>query len=256
MSDKTEAAAVADDDKLRIWNALSKTDPKHTTRFQRAGGFKGTAVKPIYQIEKMTEVFGPIGERWGTHHPHFETVRSDNGEVLVFCTVGVWVGDNERIDSFHGVGGDKVVTLSRDGTLRTNDEAYKMAFTDAVGNALKYLGMSADIHMGLFDDSKYVRDLEREFADEPAPPPLAPVAAKRTDQREIWEALRDEIDACMTAEDLNLLWVSAPFKKEYGKLGADWAEQLVDHAAQHKKEITKTGKPAAYVEPNFDGVAK
>lgn len=30
-------------DNLAIWNVLSKTDPKHTKAFKRAGGFSGTA---------------------------------------------------------------------------------------------------------------------------------------------------------------------------------------------------------------------
>lgn len=243
------------EENLKVWDTLAKTDPKHTTRFQRTGGFKGTAVKPIYTIHKMTEVYGPVGEGWGMSAPWFETVTASNGEVLVFCTVGLWIKDPNGIDGrFFGVGGDRVVVAGRDGNLRTNDEAYKMAYTDAVTNALKYLGMSADVHMGLFDDSKYVRDLEREFSDEPAPE-LAPAAAKRADQREIWGALRDEIDACTTLEDLSLLWTSIAFKKEFAKLGADWAQQLIDHKDEVKKALTPAGKPA-YVQPNFEGLAK
>ena len=48
--------------------------------------------------------------------------------------------------------------------LRTDDEAFKKAFTDAIGNAMKHLGMSADVHMGLFDDSKYVESVREELA--------------------------------------------------------------------------------------------
>ena len=45
-------------DNLRHWDALRKTDPKHTKPFQRAGGFRGTAIKPIYMTQMMTEYFG------------------------------------------------------------------------------------------------------------------------------------------------------------------------------------------------------
>jgi hypothetical protein len=154
-------------DNLKVWNALKPTDPKQTKPFKRAGGFKGTAVKPIYTLQKMTEQFGPIGEGWGTTEPVYQVVPGHNGEVLVYCTVGMWTGDSGKL--FYGVGGDKVVTYlrandeyNRPERWENNDEAFKAAFTDAVGNAMKHLGMSADVHMGLFDDSKYVREREEE----------------------------------------------------------------------------------------------
>jgi hypothetical protein len=52
-------------DNLALWDRLGKTDPKHTKGFSRAGGFKGTAIKPIYTTQKMTEEFGPAGKGWG-----------------------------------------------------------------------------------------------------------------------------------------------------------------------------------------------
>ena len=52
-------------DNLRIWNVLSKTDPKHTKQFKRAGGFSGTAMKPIWVIKQMTELFPGLPGRAG-----------------------------------------------------------------------------------------------------------------------------------------------------------------------------------------------
>lgn len=155
---------------LRVWSALAKTDPNHTKTFKRAGGFSGTAVKPIYQTQKITEQFGPCGIGWGIGEPQFTIVNGDNKEVLVFCTVAVWHTAPEN--RFYGVGGDKVVTYikanpqySRPERWENDDEAFKKAFTDAVGNAFKQLGMAADVHMGLFDDAKYVAGLRREAED-------------------------------------------------------------------------------------------
>src|SRR5690606_23505473 len=48
-----------------------------------------------------------------------------------------------------------------------DDEAFKKAFTDATLNGFKALGVAADIHMGLFDDDKYVSAMEREFSAQP-----------------------------------------------------------------------------------------
>ncbi len=155
---------------LDLWDRLSKTDPAQTKSFKRGGGFTGTAVKPIYTVQRMTEEFGPCGTGWGINEPQFQVVPGDNKEVLVFCTVSIWAGSAENV--IYGVGGDKIVThikaneqYKRPERWENDDEAFKKAFTDAVGNAMKYLGMSADVHMGLFDDSKYVTARKKEIED-------------------------------------------------------------------------------------------
>jgi hypothetical protein len=160
---------------LRIWNVLAKTDPSQTKQFSRAGGFKGTAVKPMWVVKRLTEQFGPCGEGWGIGEPVFQVVPGDNREMLVYCTVTCWHGNPTNV--LYGVGGDKVVThikanaqYNRPERWENDDEAFKKAFTDAVNNAFKFVGVAADIHMGLFDDSKYVREIAAEFAPKPDNP--------------------------------------------------------------------------------------
>jgi len=154
--------------KTDLWDRLGRTDPKHTKPFQRSGGFKGTAIKPMFSYRRMTEEFGPCGEGWGINQPSFQVVPGTDGETLVYCTVSVWHGDRANI--VFGVGGDKAIAKFSSG-LKSDDEAFKKAFTDAVTNALKLIGVGADVHMGLFDDSKYVNDLKNEIAaaDKSAP---------------------------------------------------------------------------------------
>lgn len=152
---------------LRLWNSLGKTDPKMTKKFTRSGGFSGTAIKPMWCNQRMTEHFGPCGIGWGSGEPKFEVVRTEE-EILVFCTVSLWYKESASDAlpaTVYGVGGDKVV-LKQSSGLRASDEAFKAAFTDALGNAMKFIGVAADIHMGLFDDSKYVREMEQEFSGE------------------------------------------------------------------------------------------
>jgi len=146
-------------DNLTIWNALEKTDPAHTKAFNRSGGFKGTAIKPIWIIKRLTEQFGPCGVGWGVNEPSFQVVTCER-EILVFCTVSCWHGKKENV--LCGVGGDKVQAARKD-NMFCDDEAFKKAFTDAVGNAFKFLGVGADVHMGLFDDDKYVTQARQEF---------------------------------------------------------------------------------------------
>jgi hypothetical protein len=150
----------------RIWDALSKTDPKHTKPFSRSGGFKGTAIKPIWLTKRLTEHFGPAGTGWGMDEPTFQTVAAGD-EILVFCTVALWYresGDDTKRGTIYGVGGDKVLGKNKYGPF-TNDEAFKASYTDALSNAMKQIGMGADIHMGQFEDEKYVRETAREFAN-------------------------------------------------------------------------------------------
>lgn len=151
-------------DNLRIWNVLGKTDPAHTKAFKRPGGFSGTAVKPMWANKQMTEMFGPCGLGWGQTEPQFQVIPAAD-EILVYCTVGIWYIDGDiKCGPVYGVGGDKVLVKLASG-IRTDDEAFKKSYTDAIGNATKFIGMAADVHMGLFDDNKYVASLKDEFAD-------------------------------------------------------------------------------------------
>jgi hypothetical protein len=191
-------------DNLKIWDALGKTDPKHTKGFNRAGGFKGTAIKPIYIQKRLTDQFGPCGVGWGMGEPRFEVVHAD-GEILVYCTVSCWHTKPENV--LWGVGGDKVQAKRKDGPF-CDDEAFKKAFTDAVGNAFKSIGVGADVHMGLFDDDKYVTAAKAEFAE--AAQPDAPSSKPEELTKQQLDALA-LIDECDTGHRLDL-WL-----EEYGK---------------------------------------
>ncbi|MES2752840.1 MAG: hypothetical protein V4661_15845 [Pseudomonadota bacterium] len=155
-----------------IWDALSKTDPAHTKGFKRSGGFSGTAIKPIWIVKRLTEQFGPCGVGWGMGQPVFQVVPAGD-ETMVYCTVECWHNNGgEGVATLYGVGGDKVTAKRKEGSGFNDDEAFKKAFTDAVGNAFKFIGVAADIHMGQFDDSKYVAEVAAEFEEtkrEPVP---------------------------------------------------------------------------------------
>lgn len=172
-------------DNLRIWDALSRTDPAQTKGFSRAGGFKGTAVKPMWVIKRLTEQFGPCGEGWGIGRPYFETIPAGE-EVLVYCTVECWHGSPEN--TLTGVGGDKVAVKRQSGIF-CDDEAFKKAFTDAVNNAFKFIGVAADIHMGLFDDSKYVQAVNDEFHP-PEPKKREKLDGPYTSKTALWGAVK------------------------------------------------------------------
>ena len=172
------------DNSLRYWNRLANVPETHLKGFQRGGGFKGTAIKPQWQLLRMTEVFGPVGIGWGMTEPDF-TIAPTSGDVLVFCKVGIWIAEGEERSSIiWGVGGDKIET-KRSGAVFADDEAFKKAYTDALGNAMKMVGVASDIHMGWFDGSKYVRKTED---------PDAPEEVGETEPKSAYRARQDGTD--------------------------------------------------------------
>jgi len=223
----------------RLWEKLGKTDPAHTKGFKRAGGFGGTAIKPIYTTQKMTEVFGPAGKGWGMGEPTFQTVPGSEGQVAVFCTVSLWYREEDDIESkvavVYGVGGDMVVVKQSSG-LRTDDEAFKKAFTDAIGNAMKHIGMSADVHMGLFDDSKYVQEMKDEAQ-----------ASRKPVQRQSTYA--SHLSAITLATDPELLRKAFDAAKGDKSLTSEEATNIIAAKDQRKKELTKPEGA-----PNFEGL--
>lgn len=225
-------------DNLSLWEKLGKTDPSHTKSFTRGGGFKGTAIKPMWSYKRMTEEFGPCGKGWGVCEPSFQVVPGPEGEVLVFCTASIWYGPEKNL--VFGVGGDKAVGKNKYG-LQTDDEAFKKAFTDAITNALKMIGVGADVHMGLFDDSKYVNTMRDEFAGDDAkgksdnPKPISAAAMKRG-LEEIERELLD-CDSIVAVERCAAAWRHIIKRDGWSK---DYIAIAGDKFAARKAALTKS----------------
>ena len=52
-------------DNMQLWDAVRTPDPAATKAFTRGGGFKGTATNAVYLIQRATELWGPMGGKWG-----------------------------------------------------------------------------------------------------------------------------------------------------------------------------------------------
>lgn len=227
-------------DNLKIWDTLGRTDPAHTKKFTRGGGFKGTAIKPIYTDQKMTETFGPCGVGWGVSQPTFQTISGPDGQVAVYCWVNLWFLDESgmRSQDIPGVGGDFVVKKFSSG-MTMDDEAFKKAYTDAIGNAMKHLGMSADVHMGLFDDNKYVTSVEREIANERrAPVAQAPMlvtsgAGPTEDDKAKASGWIAEVQACESRADLGALFRTPEWETAKASMTAEAQKLVQDALAKH-----------------------
>jgi hypothetical protein len=222
-----------------LWDRLGKTDPKHTKPFQRSGGFKGTAIKPIYSYRRMTEEFGPCGTGWGINAPTFQVVTGSDGEMLVYCTASIWYGDKDKV--VFGVGGDKAV-VKQSGGLRGDDEAFKKAFTDGITNALKMIGVGADVHMGMFDDDKYVNSIKGEFADEAksAPPPVTLI-----ERNGFMVECREAIAGFTDPDLLTTWWMSDAQKKARREYELDQSQVDTLKVAVMDRRKALTDKKAA-----------
>lgn len=71
----------------------------------------------------------------------------------------------------------------------------------------------------------------------------------KADAREPYKDMQAELDACETLEQLQILWTSAPFRKEYEKLPNDWKKFITARKDERKADLT----PAkGYVPPLFE----
>lgn len=222
-----------------LWDNLGRTDPSQTKQFTRGGGFKGTAIKPIWSYRRMTEEFGPCGHGWGVGEPSFQVVSGNDGEVLVYCTASVWYIREDAQRTVYGVGGDKVVNKFSTG-LKSDDEAFKKAFTDAVTNALKMIGVGADVHMGLFEDNKYVSEMRREFADEPAQQVKSSAQLKREGS---WDLVLTELQSdfadCHSVIALSNLRANYREKAKANGWPRAWLEALGNEFEQQEAALKK-----------------
>jgi hypothetical protein len=139
-------------DNMRIWDAVSKTNPDHTKTVNQRGGF--TAIAAHSQVLEATRQFGPIGIGWG-----YDTQPPIMLDGVV--TVGVTVWHTTRDNHFGPVWGGADL---RDSKGKLDSDAPKKATTDGLTKALSLLGFNADVFMGRFDDNKYVEQMRREFA--------------------------------------------------------------------------------------------
>ena len=139
-------------DNMGIYEA-SRSVPTEAKRAFNNGSFSGTDINPMWRIKKLTELFGPAGIGW------YYEVLSERSEVhgdmtMAIVDLNLYIKvDGEWSKPIFGTGGNKLLTTGRNG-VRTSDEGYKMALTDALSVACKALGIGADVYFEK-DTTKY-----------------------------------------------------------------------------------------------------
>lgn len=177
-----------DTSNLELWNKSCSTDPRYTKTFQRGGGFSGTAINNTYLIRKATEMWGPMGGKWGVSvieqglmqgapltADSFEEEYDEDAEgkqivskskretkvigheQVHFIRIKLWYPVADGIGEVEHFGQTTFVGQNKRGFF-TDEEAPKKSMTDAISKALSMVGFAADVYLGLFDDNKYVND--------------------------------------------------------------------------------------------------
>ena len=148
MSDKNN-------ENMRIYEKVRTVPVEFTSKIE-GGKLAGmTNIRPIWRIAMLTEIFGPCGIGWYIDNV---THRIDcvGEETIVVCSLDLHVKWNgEWSMPIHGVGASKYMGKGK-GRGEVDDEAPKMAETDALSVACKNLGFAADIYSGQgVKDNKY-----------------------------------------------------------------------------------------------------
>jgi hypothetical protein len=147
-------------DNLEIYNKLKEVPPEAQKKIT-GGRLNGmTDIKPMWRIEKLTEVFGMCGIGWKAPITNKEIIEGANGEKIAIVDIDLYVKVNgEWSEAIQGTGGSSFIANESKG-LYTSDECFKMAYTDAISVACKSLGMGANVYWG---DSKYNTNKQEEI---------------------------------------------------------------------------------------------
>jgi hypothetical protein len=133
---------------MEIWKKLKQVPPTALKEIQ-AGRLKGKSdINPQWRYQAVTEIFGICGIGWKYTIDKKWTEQGANGEICCFADISFYIKHNgEWSEAIPANGGSMFVANERNGAY-TSDECYKMAITDALGTAMKMIGVAADIYLG------------------------------------------------------------------------------------------------------------
>lgn len=212
---KSSDAAITRDENMAIWDRVEKTDPAHTKPV--TFGRKFTAIDAHYQVQRATEIFGPVGKGWG-YNTEFSECHTEDGEIIQFCDLTFWW--DEKI---YRLGPIRGACMLKKKDKAPDTDAGKKAMTDALTKCLSHLGFNADVFLGKFDDNKYVNELKKDKDAE------ADAAHKEYEQTR--KGFIDKVKACKTGDSIDgvlldyKLWIDRLSPSKGVEIRA-WAEKI------------------------------
>jgi len=190
---------------MKFYNECREV-PKEAQKTIQAGRLKGyTDINPVWRIKKLTEMFGMCGVGWKIKTTRKWTEQGAGNEIFAFVDIELFVMIDKDFgkwsEAIEGTGGHKLVVSESKG-LHNNDEAFKMAFTDAISVACKMLGMGADIYWDK-DRTKYASNESSTYDPQPEPTKISDKQLKM-------------LFAICKKKDMSDAKLTASIKKNYG----------------------------------------
>lgn len=185
MSKDTELAVEAPPEgteNMKLWKSVEKTPPD-MTKDVRYGKRHYTTVDPQYQLRQATALWGPYGHRWGLRNIKYQIVEvKGNDKVLLETRSDNVIQSSEQMadyirysiileaEFFYPVGNGETAAFQiiNDDKYEVDDDVLKKITTNTRSKALSWLGFSADVFMGKFDDTNYVKDLRAKYSKQNA----------------------------------------------------------------------------------------
>ena len=149
-----EGVHVDEKENMKLWESVCTTDPKYTKEV-RLGKYVFTDIDAHWNIRRATAKWGPFGSTWGLRDCFYSFIQSKEDVVGI-----VLQGD------FYYPGG--AFYIAADMPYEGRGETLKKLQTMCIGKSLSRLGFSADVYMGMFDDSAYVAEQKEKYADRPS----------------------------------------------------------------------------------------
>ena len=142
---------------LELWHKVEKTNPKYTKQ-ANVGGNKITSIAPQYQIMNVTEQFGIYGKSWGFKNIELDYTLASEFNLIVFK--GTFFYPNGEFPIINSI-----KMFMDNAKTKIDDNFAKKLETDALTKAISKLGFNADIFMGKYDDTRYLAEITKEFAE-------------------------------------------------------------------------------------------
>ncbi len=139
-----------ENENMSIWSQLCVTPPEHArpSTITQNDGTRLTLVKSQYRLQKLTEIFGPVGYGWGWEIVE-RWIDTWGSVQCAYVAVKLW---------YHTSGHDscKVETgVQVGGTIvgENVDNIWKSSITDGIAKCAASIGLCSDAYMGEFSDT-------------------------------------------------------------------------------------------------------
>lgn len=238
---------MTDTSHMRIWSQVEKTDTQFTKR-AKVGGQEITSLNGTAMVMKATQIFGPVGIGWGWKilEERFDKgaeIFAGEGDKRVVIAqelnhtikIELWYMLEGQRGTIEQYGCTPYLYKSKYGTT-TDGEAPKKSLTDSIKKGLSMLGFSADVFLGLFDDTDYFNQRQAESVIEASDDKAAAEEAHKKERLEWLESAVNNMGNAVTVHELKSLHTSyvraattrneAPFIKRLARAFDERKQQL------------------------------